>query len=56
MRYQHLIVPGSIDIDVYENLRLKQNLVDSIMRNPKKYAARLEKRLTSRVSPVDKGF
>jgi SNF2 family DNA or RNA helicase len=56
MRYQHLIVPNSIDTDVYENLRLKQNLVDSIMRNPKKYAARLEQRLTNRVSPVDKGF
>lgn len=45
MRYQHLVVPNSIDTDIYSNLQMKQGLVDSIMKSPKKYARRLEKRL-----------
>ena len=49
MRYQHLVVPHSIDTDMYSNLQMKQGLLDSIMGNPKKYARILEKRLEKRV-------
>jgi len=49
MRYQHLVVPNSIDTDMYSNLKLKQGLLDSIMANPRKYAKILEKRLEKRV-------
>ena len=45
MRYQHLTVLGSIDTDIYSNLAMKQDLVDSIMKNPKRYAKVLERRL-----------
>lgn len=49
MRYQHLVVPNSIDTDMYSNLKMKKGLLDSIMGDPKKYARILEKRLEQRV-------
>jgi SNF2 family DNA or RNA helicase len=49
MRYQHLVVPNSVDIDIYSNLRMKQGLLDSIMSDPKAYARHLETR-------IDKGI
>ena len=45
MRYQHLVVPNSVDTDIYANLKMKQGLLDSIMQDPRKYAERLESRL-----------
>jgi len=49
MRYQHLVVPNSIDTDMYSNLKMKQGLLDSIMKNPKAYARKLEARLEQRI-------
>jgi SNF2 family DNA or RNA helicase len=49
MRYQHLVVPNSVDVDIYANLRMKQNLLDTIRGNPQAYAKVLEKRLENRV-------
>jgi hypothetical protein len=49
MRYQHLVVPNSIDTDIYSNLKMKQGLLDSIMGNPQAYARKLQARLEKRV-------
>jgi SNF2 family DNA or RNA helicase len=49
MRYQHLVVPNSIDTDIYANLKMKQGLLDSIMGDPKAYARKLEARLEKRI-------
>lgn len=48
MRYQHLVVPNSIDTDIYSNLSMKKGLLDSIMTNPQAYAQKLEARLETR--------
>jgi hypothetical protein len=48
MRYQHLVVPNSVDTDIYSNLRMKQGLLNSIMADPQAYARKLEERIESR--------
>jgi SNF2 family DNA or RNA helicase len=47
MRYQHLVVPNSVDTDIYSNLKMKQGLLNSIMANPQAYARKLQERLES---------
>lgn len=48
VRYQHLIVPGTVDSDIYVSLKAKEDLANTIMKDPKKYARHLRKRLESR--------
>lgn len=48
MRYQHLMVPNSVDEDVFGNLMAKEDTMAVIMGNPKKYARVLERRIENR--------
>ena len=46
VRYQHLAAVGTIDLDVYANLRAKRQILDIIMEDPGSLAKTLESRLT----------
>lgn len=43
-RLQHIVAAGTIDLDIYANLRAKQNIMDTIMGNPQSFAHTLEQR------------
>jgi len=49
VRYQHLVVPSSVDADIYANLQGKKNMMAEIMGDPQKFAKHLQGRIEKRV-------
>lgn len=48
--YRHLVARGTVDLDLYANLKAKKQMMDMVMANPKSFA----KMLRRRIDAVDK--